>query len=159
MTENSKENIPEQRSNKPVFVDRRILRSQAFKELGGTATKVLLVFLSKRQVQQIKTSKRQFWADTNRGEITFTYREAEKKYGISRHAFYRAVTELMDLGFVDIYEPGVEYARVSTKYGISDRWENYGKPGFVPVKRVSRPAFRHEKAEFAAHDHKARKTS
>ncbi|MBN2512716.1 MAG: hypothetical protein JXB18_07245 [Sedimentisphaerales bacterium] len=54
---------------------------------------------------------------------------------MSQATFSRCLTELVDLGFLDIAEPSSGLHRQPTKWSLPDRWKLYGQPDFVHVKR------------------------
>jgi hypothetical protein len=119
-----------------IVLERRLLMSQAFRQLRTAAAhQVLMIFMSKRRVEKEKLPRRTGWVITNNGEITFTYREAEKKCGLSPARFRNAVDELIAKGFIDIAGPGMGVYKVTTFYSISDRWRNYGTDQFVKKDR------------------------
>ena len=124
----------------PIFIDRDMIKSSAFLSLKRRALQVLLIFLSKRQMGKVPIGKREAWVCINNGEIIFTYREAKEKYDITFGAFSRAITELVETGFLDITRPGIGYARVSTLYAVSDRWQDYGTEQFSEKKKIKRHA-------------------
>ncbi len=72
-------------------------------------------------------------------EIIFTYKEAEKKYGISDSRFGKAIDELIEKGFIDIADTGMGVHKVTTLYSISDRWKLYGTKDFVKKERAKGP--------------------
>ena len=112
------------------------IQSPAFLNLSGKAALlVLIVFHQKAHRKLVEGRKRiKEWQVTNNGEITFPYGQAEK-FGLSRATFYRVLRELIeDKGFIDIYEQGNWYTKEATKFGISDRWKNYGTPEYEKKK-------------------------
>lgn len=116
-----------------IVVGKDILKSRAWLELPpGIAPQVYLLFLCKRRME--KTSRRGKSVCTNRNELVFPYRAAEK-LGITSPRFQRAIDALIEHGFLDIAVPGNGTARECTKYGLSDRWRNYGKPTFEHRER------------------------
>lgn len=117
------------------YFPREIIHSESFWELSGTATRVLLVFWTKRQVRNEGSRSNPEYVTVNNGDITFTYREAEQKYGIAKSTFQRAIDQLVDVGFIDVATPGSGLRRGATHYGISQRWRNYGTPDFVQKSR------------------------
>jgi len=66
--------------------------------------------------------------------LSFTYTEAEA-LGISTSAFYRTLTKLIKVGFIDIEHQGGPYGRDYSRYKISERWQDYGTDKFVNVKK------------------------
>ncbi|MFC1739443.1 hypothetical protein ACFL1G_10400 [Planctomycetota bacterium] len=119
-----------------IWLKRRLILSEAFRALKTSSSHVvLMIFMSKRDMQEAGLGKRKEWIIQNNGEITFTYKEAEQKYGISNSRFTKALDELIDKGFIDIAAPGVGVYKLSTLYSISERWKDYGTPDFVKKER------------------------
>ena len=96
-------------------------------------------FLRKRQMEQVKRSKRSDdWIIRNNGEIVYPYSEAEKK-GIGRREFRNAIDELIEKGFLDITHRGSGgRSGDMTKYFLDDRWQHFGSPEFSPAKNPRR---------------------
>ncbi len=121
--------------NVNIWVEKRLIMSAAFAALKRpSAFRVLLIFLTKRQVARVGYGRYKEWTISNNGEIQFTYREAKKKYGISSGTFRAAIDELRDKGFIDIAESGAGLYRSKNRYTISDRWLDYGTPDYRPPK-------------------------
>lgn len=126
--------------NQNIWVERRLIQSKAFQSLIATAVKVLMLFFTKRQWEQVGRRGKEQWTIKNNGEITFTYEEAKQKYGISYSAFRNAIDELISKGFIDIAASGMGVHKVTTQYSISDRWRLYGTPDYEkPKPRPKRP--------------------
>ena len=72
--------------------------------------------------------------------LAFTYAEAAY-FGISKAQFHRIIKLLVERGFIDIEHQGGAYGRDYSRYKLSDRWENYGTPGFKRIvkDRVLQP--------------------
>lgn len=127
-----------------IWFERTLIESEAFLSLKtATAHKVLAIFFTKRQCEQVKYKGRKEWTIKNNGEITFTYQEAKTKYGISCSSFRNAIDELIDKGLIDIAATGMGVHKVTTLYSISDRWQLYGtldyeKPKPRPKKPVNK---------------------
>ena len=117
---------------KAMFVDRRMHRSPAFRKLTASSIFILLEFYSRRQVAKIP---RRGYQIRNNGEILFTYAEAQNKFGISRSTFRRAIDQLVELGFIDIAHHGGGMMKDCSKYGISERYRDYGKEAFIKKSR------------------------
>lgn len=113
-----------------IRVERKLLKSPAWFALTGAATQVLMLFLLRRQMEQVGPKGKAEWTIRNNGEIVFTYSEAEKKYGITRARFSRAIKDLVRVGFIDVYERGTSWEHKPSYYSISNRWRKYGKPDF-----------------------------
>lgn len=120
-----------------MVIPRRMHRSPAFRKLSATSTFVLFEFLYRRKMTQIpaKSGRSKEWVISNNGELIFTYAEAEKNFNISRSTFCRSIDQLVQLGFIDIAHHGGGMMKDCSKYGISDRWESYGKKEFIDKKR------------------------
>jgi len=131
----------------PIVVERELLASKAFHDLDGKAAKVLMWFLTKRRMAELKTSKRQEWVIANNGEIVFTYKEAEERHGLKPQAFSQAIDELQENGFIDIECLGTGIGRAPTLYAISKRWKKYGTPEFKVMKRQKRSSHRFASGE------------
>ena len=128
---------------KDMYISREVIMSDAFRKLSGTAIRVYLFFLNKRVMKPFeggkskRTSKGKYYIENN-GEIQFTYREAQERYGISRGVFRTAIDQLVEVGLIDIAKSSSGLHREVALYGISERWKLYGTDGFVVVKRAKR---------------------
>lgn len=124
-----------------------LVKSEVWLSLSGTAMKVFLLFRTKCRMEKFrgKPGKRGP-VILNNGEIVFSYREAQKKYGISASRFRRAIDELVAKGFIDIAHTGMGVHKVATWYAISERWRDYGTPQFKEVKwpkpNIANPGFK-----------------
>lgn len=115
-----------------TFVDAEMILSKAYRELTGTGAKVLLVFLLKKPMEKINKK----WVPKEEGgEIRFTYREAERKHGISRPRFTRALDDLIDKGFIDLNYQGGGMQGDQSLYRLSEMWRNYGTDDFKVLRR------------------------
>jgi len=101
------------------------LDSAAYKALPGNAAKALPYF-KRIHGLRIKKAGRDF-----NGIFDFTYTEAEK-IGFARHTFARIIAELNAKGFIDVVSQGGKRGcgMSNSKYCLSERWRNYGKPWF-----------------------------
>jgi hypothetical protein len=121
--------------SKVVVLEQRLLKSKAYRSLRTpTAYFVLGIFMTKRQPVKVGRAGKRQWDIVNNGEITFTYKEAKEKYGISYGAFRDAIDELRDKGFVDIAESGAGLYKSANLYAISDRWRLYGTQEYEEPK-------------------------
>ena len=116
-----------------MFIPKRMHRSPAFRKLTANAILVLLEFLSRRQM--VKVGKRNNWVTKNNGEIVLTYAEITVKFGIARSTIRNSIDQLVKLGFIDIAHHGGGMMKDSSKYGISERWREYGKEEFIKKSR------------------------
>ena len=138
-------------NSKGIFITTDLIKSKAWLSLTGASQSVYLLFRLRCKMEKItaggKPGKRAAeWIITNNGEIVFPYAEAEKKYGISRHRFARAIDDLIAKGLLDIEDSGEGYRRIATLYRLSDRWRLYGRPDFKQRERKkskkSNPGFK-----------------
>ena len=118
-----------------IYVERSLISSLAFIELPGTAAKVLLWFLARRQFAKLSKFRRREWVNKNNGEIVFSYAEAEKKFNLTRPRFRRTIDNLIKFGFIDINHHGGGMFKDMTTYYISDRWRDYGTSDFKEQSR------------------------
>ncbi len=130
-----------------IVLDIALVKSQAWLSLSGVAPQVYTLFRTKCQIsKRYGTHGRHQRTITNNGEIEFTYLEAEKKYGISKDRFARALDQLIDRGLIDVKSSGMGVHKVKTWYAISERWIDYGTPAFCEAKRpgpnISNQGFR-----------------
>ena len=70
----------------------------------------------------------------NNGQLVYTYKEAEAR-GIPRATFMRALTTLIELGFLDVTLTGAGRYRSESHYALSNRWRHWGTDKFIPGKR------------------------
>jgi len=130
-----------------IVVERTLVKSRAWLSLRGMAPQVYLIFRTKCQVTKPpgKRGKRD-WIISNNGEIVFTYDEAQRKHGISRGQFKRAIDGLVAKGFIDIEATGMGVHKVTTYYAMSERWRDYGTARFRskkrPIPTIPNPGFK-----------------
>lgn len=121
-----------------IVVERELIASRAFLTLTGAAPAVYLLFLCRRKVgKRYKGGGKHKAPDIlNNGRITFTYREAQSRFGYTAPKFTRALTQLIEHGFLDVTHDGGGLEGDTTRYALSDRWQAYGTPAFKPAKRT-----------------------
>ena len=108
---------------KGTFISAEILESDAYLSLRGIAPQVLTLFLLKRYIVKHKSKNgKEKRVTINKKKISFTYIEAEKKYGISQPRFTRAIDELLAKGFITIEHNGGTYKQDKSVYGLSDKY-------------------------------------
>jgi hypothetical protein len=118
--------------NRPIFIDLKVIESQAFSALKRHGMRVLLLFYVKRKLKNHKDSKGNIlWNITNNGELVFTYKSALKK-GFSRKQFRDALDDLIDKGFLEVTTQGTGPGDPSTYY-LSEKWQAYGTRNFKPA--------------------------
>lgn len=110
------------------------LDSVAYQELSGGAAKAYPYF------KRIDGKVKRKLGDDYNGIFDFTYSEAEK-CGFARRTFSRAIDDLIEKGFLDIVKQGGKRGcgMSNSKYKLSSRWVDYGKPCFI-----RRPRFHSE---------------
>ena len=120
-------------SSDGMFIPKRMHRSPAFQKLTANSMLVFFEFLYRRQL--VKVKRRDRWSIKNNGEIIFTYTDALKKFKLCRSTFCRSISQLVELGFIDIAHHGGGMMKDCSKYGISERLRDYGKEGFIKKSR------------------------
>jgi hypothetical protein len=118
-----------------TFVKRELFESKAFLSLSGIAPQVLIIFLGKRWFEKVGRKGKEKWICNNCDDLIFTYIEAEKKYGITKSRFSRAIKDLLEKGFISMKHKGGGYQKDKSVYAISDNWRLW-EPGIVFEKRV-----------------------
>jgi hypothetical protein len=127
---------------KGTYIHSEILESEAYLSLKGAAPQVLTLMLLKRQFEKHKLKKgRVDSVCVNGDSLTFTYIEAEKKYGITQPRLTRAIDELLAKGFITRRHHGGAYKQDKAIYGLSDKYL-FWKPGVVIEVREKDPAQR-----------------
>jgi hypothetical protein len=95
--------------------------SPAFQSLRGAAPQVLILFLLKRYMKEIRVKGRKEWICTNKDCLYFTYVEA-KSYGISAYRFLKAIDQLLATGFIKIEHSGGAQRHDKSRYSLSENW-------------------------------------
>jgi len=119
-----------------TWIERELFQSKAFINLKGFAPQLLILILGKRHMKLTGRKGKEKWICTNSDSISFTYIEAQKKYGVSKKRFSRAVDQLLEKGFLTIVHQGGAYKQDKSVYGLSDNWLIW-YPGMVFEKRKS----------------------
>jgi len=124
-------------SSDVMFVPRRMHRSPAFRKLTATAIVILIEFYYRRRFSRINNPRtgNHEYVIVNNGEIVLTYAETTKRFGIARSTIRNSIDQLVKLGFIDIAHHGGGMMKDSSKYGISERWREYGKEEFIKKSR------------------------
>lgn len=119
-----------------IVVERCLLKSQAFRELSGTAKTVYFDFRMKCKMAKLKGKPgRTKNVILNNGELEYCYATAERN-GITRPRFVRALDQLIEHGFIDIAKLGSGgHKGDKNKYAISERWRSWGTPEFEEKRR------------------------
>jgi hypothetical protein len=120
-----------------MYFPRRMHRSSAYRKLTKSSVTVLFEFYYRRKVVWVttKSGRKKDWIISNNGEIIFTYDDAWEKFRMHRSTFCRSISQLVELGFIDIAHHGGGMMKDASKYGISERWRGYGKEEFLKESR------------------------
>ena len=118
-----------------IVIDAGLVLSRAFLNLTGAAPHVYLLFLRRRRLVKLGRTGKERWVIENNGNIVFPYAEAENKFGITRPRFQRAIDQLVEKGFLDIKHAGGGLMKDTSKYSISERWQDYGTDSFIQRNR------------------------
>ena len=124
-----KRKLPE---TKGIYIERDILESDAYWNLTGAAPQVYMVFLMKRVFSDKGFGKDKARIVVNNGEIIYTFVEACKNHRIPQSTFLRARDQLIKVGLIEIAEDGG--CHHTTKYSISNNWQNYPEQTFERPK-------------------------
>jgi hypothetical protein len=120
----------------PVYIEREMIKSKAFRSLSATAILVVLDFFAKRQFCRRPNSngKKEF-VISNNGDIQYSYKEAESR-GITRPAFQRAIDALMARGFIDIAHHGAGGKKGDVNlYEVSNKWRSWKEGDIVFLRQ------------------------
>jgi len=144
-----------------ISIEKRLLKSEAWRGLTGIQKNVYSDFLLKRRLSpnpNTKKGRKKEWIITNNGQLEYCYSEAKKK-GISPDSFRNAIDALTSRGLIDIEHLGSGgWKGDKTKYAISNRWRKWGTPEFSPGE--VRPKDRRQGRGWAAyHMRRKHKTS
>ena len=115
-----------------IVIEKKLLKSKAFRSLNGNAKTIYFDFFMKRRITKTKArpGRKSERVILNNGEIEYCYSEAEKE-GLTRPVFQRALDALIEKGLIDIAHLGLGGpARDKSKYAISNRWRAYDTPEF-----------------------------
>jgi len=113
-----------------TWFEREMFESKAYIDLKGFAPQALTLFLAKRQFTKHGRNGKEKRVCVNCDQLVFTYLEAEKKYGVSKPRFSRALTELLAKGFITLVSHGGTYKQDKSLYGLSDKWMLW-QPGTI----------------------------
>jgi len=118
-----------------IRLDRQLVESPAWFSLSGTSMKVLVLFWLKARIET-KGRKRYI---ANNGHLRLTYEEVRERYGIFPARFKRALSELIEKGFLEVTRQGQGRFKRASEYAISWRWKGWGKPGFRTIRMKENP--------------------
>ena len=144
-----------------TYVERDLIKSEAFRKLTGQSRLVLFLFYLKLKKRKTRRKGKEQWLILNNDELQFTFKEAKEKYGLSKGQFERALDQLYAFGFIEVTLVGNAARRLPTLYGVRENWREYGKPEFVQRERPKdskRIGFRGKRLGATAKRKKKRKT-
>jgi len=113
-----------------TWIERELFESKAFLSLRGFAPQMLILFLSKRQFRKVGKPGKERRTCVNCNNITMTYIELRKKYGITEPRVARAFDDLLAKGFIEYEHHGGAYKRDKSVFRLSDSWCLW-RPGMV----------------------------
>ena len=119
------------------IIENELIGSPAFLGLTGTAIKIYLLLRSRAMIEKPKSNHRGRGSRAyikNNGYLTLTYKEIKEILDISSSTISSAFKELQKLGLIDIAKAGQGRVRIKSRYAISQRWRQYGKPGFQDIE-------------------------
>lgn len=112
--------------------------SEAFNSLSRSAIITLMRCLQKRKwtFERVRGKKRMIYSDE---EFIFPYAEAAS-LGIKTTQHWKNINKLIEIGFLDLAYQGGWYQKHErekdySRYKLSDRWRDYGKPEFKKVEK------------------------
>jgi len=121
----------------PIWLDRDLLRSEAFRGLSAAAIHVYFELRMRCKMQRLRTpsGRAKEWVIKNNAELIFTYAEAARR-GFPPTTFARAIDQLVERGLIDIAKLGSGGRKHdATHYAISSRWEKFGTGEFEKATR------------------------
>ena len=110
-----------------------MMQSPAWKALSRSARYLYIEFKAKYTA---KYSSDQLISENAR-DLSFPASEAGMLYGDLR-TFRADVDALINCGFIDLVESG-QTTRTANIYGLSERWKQFGQPGYEVPHTVKRP--------------------
>jgi hypothetical protein len=112
--------------NGGTFLKAEMITSPAYFALAGCAPQLLSIFMLKRKFERLPVKKgRENRVCINCQELTFTYIQAEKSYGITKPRFSRGIDDLLAKGFISIVRLGGAWQQDKTVFSLSDRWKRW----------------------------------
>jgi hypothetical protein len=102
-----------------TWLERAMFESPAWLALNGTEKSILVFLLGKRSFHK------QTLRCLNCDNLTLTYTELQRKYGISSDRTAKAIDGLLATGFIEIRHHGGLGKHSKTIYALSDNWRNW----------------------------------
>lgn len=118
-----------------TWFERQMFESKAYLALNGCASKLLVFFLGKRHFITVGRKGKERKVCDNCDSLTFTYIEAQKRYGITKPRFSRGIDDLLEKGFIMIVRPGGAWQQDKTEYALVEDWKTW-EPGMVFYTRT-----------------------
>ena len=114
---------------KGTFIEKDIIKSKAYLNLGGIAPQLLTMVLYKRRMSEIKVGKgrKKQWICTNGDSLNITYPEM-RRYGITQPRLTRAIDQLLEKGFISLIHQGGGIKGDKSTYALSDKYRLW-QPG------------------------------
>lgn len=116
-----------------------MVRSDAWRSLSGAAVKVWVELRCR-------------FNGSNNGRLTLSMDEAAHLLGLGKATVHRALSELVDRGFIRITRPGQWYGRLATEYRVTclpcdghpptNEWKGWRRPD--EKKSASVPRWNHK---------------
>ena len=125
-------------------VDTPLLDSKAFRSLSRKGNLVLLDFLSFVEWETTNSKHGKVSRMTNSDSLMYSFDEAKRR-GIPYSTFNRALTELVERGFLTVKKHGSGLQNDPNVYAWSNEWKQWGTPQFkagVRLKAKSGAGFR-----------------
>jgi len=123
---------------KEIRINADMYYSGAFKSLSRSAMLTLMRCLQKRKwaFEKVHGKKRMIYSNE---EFIFPYAEAAF-LGIGTTQYWKNINKLIEVGFLDLAYQGGWYQKHErekdySRYKLSDRWRDYGKPEFQEIKK------------------------
>ena len=116
-------NLPINRDKNPLMLDWRLVLSEEYKSLNGTAKNVYHVFLYKRRIKGKSGKKRVI----NNCAIKFTQEEAVHRWKFSLSGFKRAIKQLKDKGMIRVAHKGYGANHDCSLYELNGRFDGIAK--------------------------------
>jgi hypothetical protein len=126
---------------KTVVIEPDLFYSEAFKSLSASAMRTLMRCLQKRNWVCKKDPGTNFKRVVYLDEpFIFPYEEA-RFLGIGTTQYWKNMTKLVEVGFVDIVHQGGWYQKYKKEkdysvYKLSDRWKLYGTDNFKRIDKA-----------------------
>jgi hypothetical protein len=116
-----------------LFIRFNLFNSEAFKRLSMGQFRIYFRLSSKIKYFKARVRKKQKYYEDN-PDIIYPMRKIAKDEDVHLSTVQKAISKLVELGFIDIVHRGSAYEGDYNVYNLSDRWRLYGTPSFVNSK-------------------------